>query len=221
MSAIGLLAVNVGRPAPLANGVVSAIRKQRVEAGAWLALSEMNLAGDAQADLRVHGGPDKAVYAYPSEHLALWRAELGQPLDDAAPFGENLSTAGATEGDVVVGERWAWGDAVLEVCQPRWPCPKLIIYRGAEVAERLADTGRSGWYLRVLQQGRVPVDGPVEVLERPDAPTVLDCFLARTDLHHGNPARAEAVVGAPALAPQWRSHLEAGLRSVRRSRNSR
>ncbi len=218
MSAIALVAVNVGQPAALAEGVVSAIRKYRVEAGVWLALSQVNLDGDAQADLRVHGGPDKAVYAYPSEHLAIWRAELGQPLDDAAPFGENLSTAGATEGDVVLGERWAWGEAVLEVCQPRWPCPKLIIYRGAEVAERLVDTGRSGWYLRVLQQGRVPVDGPVEVLERPEAPSILECFRARTDLHHGDPARAGAVVGTPALAAQWRSHLEAGLRTRRRSR---
>jgi len=219
MNRIELVAVNVGRPAPLDDKVVSAIRKQGVAAGTWLALSDVNLAGDAQADLRVHGGPDKAVYAYPSEHLSVWRAELGQPLEGAAPFGENLSTTGAAEGDVVVGERWAWGDAVLEVCQPRWPCPKLVIYRGIEVAERLAETGRSGWYLRVLQQGRVPVDGPIEVLERPDAPTILNCFLARTDLRHGDPGRAEAVVDAPGLAPQWRNHLEAGLRSVRRSRS--
>ena len=216
MIRIELVAVNVGRPAPLNDKVVSAIRKQPVAAGTWLALSDVNLAGDAQADLRVHGGPDKAVYAYPSEHLPVWRAELGQTLDEAAPFGENLSTTGAAEGDVVVGERWAWGEAVLEVCQPRWPCPKLVIHRGVEVAERLADTGRSGWYLRVLQPGRVPVDGPIEVLDRPDGPSILDCFLARTDLHHGDPGRAEAVVDAPALAPQWRNHLEAGLRSVRR-----
>ena len=220
MTAIELLAVNVGRPAPLADGVVSAIRKQRVEAGAWLALSEVNLAGDAQADLRVHGGPDKAVYAYPSEHLPWWRDQLRQPLAEDAPFGENLSTAGATEAEVVVGERWAWGAAVLEVCQPRWPCHKLILHRdGPKAAELLCDTGRSGWYLRVLQQGRVPVDGPIEVLERPEAPTVLDCFLARTDLHHSNPTRAEAVIGAPALAEQWRKHLEAGLRSLSRPRS--
>ncbi len=218
MSTIELLAVNVGRPAPLADGVVSAIRKHRVAAGTWLELTEINLAGDDQADRRVHGGPDKAVYAYPSEHLEIWRAELGQPLDEAGPFGENLSTAGATEGDVVIGERWAWGDAVLEVCQPRWPCPKLIIYRGGGAAERLAETGRSGWYLRVLRTGRVPVDGPIEVVERPTTPTVLDCFLARTDLHHGDPARAAQVVGTQALAPQWRSHLEASLRSLSRPR---
>ena len=218
MEPIRLLAVNVGRPAPLGDGVTSAIRKQRVPAGTRLRLSSVTLEGDAQADLRVHGGRDKAVYAYPSEHLPAWRQELGQPLDQPAPFGENLSTAGATEADVVVGERWAWGDALLEVSQPRWPCHKLILHRGTAVAaELLVDSGRSGWYLRVLEEGRVPADGPAEVVDRPDAPTVLDCLLARTDLHHGDPARAEQVVSTPALAAQWRTHLEAGLRSLRRA----
>lgn len=210
---IELRAVNVGLPAPLAEGVTSAIAKHRVPAGSWLDLSSVNLDGDAQADLRVHGGPDKAVYAYPSEHLPGWRAELGQALDEAAPFGENLSTVGATEAGVLIGERWAWGHAVLEVCQPRWPCHKLIAYRGGtEAAERLVETGRCGWYLRVIHEGRVPVDGPIEVLERGHGPTVFDCLLARTDLHHDDPARAREVVEAPALAQQWRRALQVGLR---------
>jgi MOSC domain-containing protein YiiM len=204
-------------PGPIGGGVVSAIGKQRVSPGTWLHLSSVNLDGDRQADLRVHGGPDKAVYAYPSEHLPWWRQQLGQPLDEPAPFGENLSTEGATEADVVVGERWRWGDAVLEVCQPRWPCHKLIRHRGTQhAAERLVETGRCGWYLRVLEEGRVPVDGPIEVLERPDGPSVLDCLRARTDLHDGNSATVETVVTTPALADQWRKHLETGLRSHRR-----
>ena len=212
---IGIAAVNVGRPAPLAKGVRSAIGKHRVAAGTWLQLSAVNLEGDDQANRRVHGGPEKAVYAYPSEHLTTWRAELAQPVDDEAPFGENLSTVGVTEAEVVVGERWAWGEAVLQVCQPRWPCQKLILHRGSpDVAERMCDTGRSGWYLRVLQEGRVPVDGPVEVLERPDEPTILDCFLARSDLHHDDPARALRVIASPSLSPQWRSSLQAGLRRL-------
>ena len=219
MDRIDLFAVNVGRPARLAEGVRSAIAKQRVPAGTWLQLAGGNLAGDAQADRRVHGGPDKAVYAYPSEHLPVWRAELGQPLDEAAPFGENLSTAGVTEATVVVGERWEWGDAVLEVCQPRWPCHKLILHRGGvpAVADRLVETGRSGWYLRIIREGEVPVDGPITVLERPAEPSILDCVLARTDLHNGDPTRAERVVAAPALSQQWRRNLRAGLRSRPRS----
>lgn len=216
MERIELLAVNVGQPEPLSERVTSSIRKRRVAAGTSLRLSTTNLAGDAQADLRVHGGPDKAVYAYPSEHLPWWRDQLGQPLAEDAPFGENLSTAGATEAEVVVGERWAWGEAVLEVCQPRWPCHKLILHRGGpDAAELLCDTGRSGWYLRVLQEGEVPVDGPAEVLERPDGFTVRDCLLARRDLQHGRLRRAEQVLASPALAQQWRDRLEAGLRALR------
>ena len=211
---IRLVTVNVGKPAPLGGGVTSAIRKQTVSPGTWLDLSSVNLAGDQQADLRVHGGPDKAVYAYPSEHLPAWRSDLGQPLADPAPFGENLSTEGVTEGVVVIGERWRWGDAVLEVCQPRWPCHKLIRHRGTQLAaELLVDTGRCGWYLRVLEEGRVPVDGPIEVLERPEGPSVLDCLRARTTLHDGDPALAERIVTTPALADQWRTHLESGLRA--------
>ena len=218
MEPLRLLAVNVGRPAPLGEGVTSAIRKQRVPPGSMLRLSTVNLEGDAQADLRVHGGPDKAVYVHPSEHLEAWRRDLGQDLDGPAPFGENLSTAGATEADVVVGERWAWGDAVLEVSQPRWPCHKLILYRGTpDAAQLLVDTGRSGWYLRVVQEGTVPVDGPIEVLGRPEGPSILDCMRARTELHHGRPDLAAQVVGAPALAAQWRAHLQAGLRTRRRA----
>ncbi len=212
-----MVAVNVGLPASLGDDVTSSIAKRRVAAGTRLRLSSVNLEGDAQADLRVHGGPDKAVYVYPSEHLPGWRRDLDQPLDEPAPFGENLLTEGATEAEVVVGERWAWGDAVVEVSQPRWPCHKLIRHRGTrEAAQLLVETGRCGWYLRVVQEGTVPVDGPIYVLDRPDGPSVLDCLRARTQLHDGDPDLARRVVGTSALAEQWRSHLEAGLR--RRSR---
>ncbi len=151
--------------------VTSGIAKQPVTAE-FLWLGTLNLEGDAQADLEVHGGPDKAVYAYASEHLPAWAAELGQELGPA-PFGENLSTRGGTEDDVCIGDRWFWGDAVLEVCQPRSPCYKLAMYRGRGDMTRLfRQSGRSGWYLRVLQPGRVPVAGPVRVEPHPVGATV-------------------------------------------------
>jgi hypothetical protein len=108
VEAIGIAQVNVGVPRLLAHRdgerVYSAIAKQPVAPGTVLWLSSGNLAGDAQADLSVHGGPDKAVYAYPSEHLPVWAEELGAPLGDAA-FGENLSTRGVLESDVRIGDR--------------------------------------------------------------------------------------------------------------------
>ena len=151
--------------------ITSGIAKRPVTAE-YLMLDRLNLEGDAQADLEVHGGPDKAVYAYPSEHLPKWSAELGQALGPA-PFGENLSTAGGTEDDVCIGDRWYWGDAVLEVCQPRSPCFKLSMHRGrADIGRLLRKSNRTGWYLRVLEPGRVPVAGPIRVEPHPMGATV-------------------------------------------------
>src|SRR3954464_5000654 len=124
--------VNVGGPQVLGEQdpqrIYSAIAKQPVANGTVLWLSLFNLAGDSQADLSVHGGPDKAMYAYPSEHLPAWSAELDEPLG-SAPFGENLSTTGVLESDVNIGDVWQWGGAYLQVCQPRSPCFKLALHR--------------------------------------------------------------------------------------------
>lgn len=129
-------------------------------------LDSVNLEGDGQAELDVHGGPDKAVYAYSSENEATWSQELGEDLGPAA-FGENLTTEGCSEDDVCIGDRWEWGDALLEVCQPRWPCYKLTMYRGrADIGRLMRANGRTGWYLRVLRTGRVPVAGPITVVAR-------------------------------------------------------
>ncbi len=175
MEKIELDSVNVGMPQYLGQHrgrpVTSGITKQPVS-GDYLWLDRLNLEGDGQADLKVHGGVDKAVYAYPSEHLPAWSAELDEALGPAA-FGENLTTAGGTEDDVCIGDRWFWGDAVLEVCQPRSPCYKLAIHRGrGDIGRRLRESGRAGWYLRVLEPGRVPVAGPIAVEPHPMGATV-------------------------------------------------
>ena len=210
---IHLRSVNVSLPKPLGRHrgsvVRSGIDKQRVPAGTWLALTNVNLAGDAQADLEVHGGPDKAVYAYPVEHLPAWSDELGQAGLGPAAFGENLTTEGVTEADVFIGDVWAWGEARLQVCQPRWPCYKLALHRQTpEVGPRMRATGRTGWYLRVLEPGRVPVDGPVSVVERhPAALSVLDAHWAMVDRHLVGRELVEAVAGLAVLADEWRLPL--------------
>ena len=118
--------VNVSGPRPLGrpgSRIMSSIAKERVN-DEHLALSVLNLDGDDQSDREVHGGVDKAVYAYPCEHLAGWAVDLDQPLladSPTAPFGENISTIGATEDDVCIGDVWRWGTAVLQVAQPRCP----------------------------------------------------------------------------------------------------
>jgi MOSC domain-containing protein YiiM len=211
---IGLVTVNVGTPSVLAEThrgerVWSGIRKQPVAASAVLWLSTVNLSGDGQADLAVHGGPDKAVYAYPSEHLGPWREELGGDDLGPAPFGENLGTAGVLERDVGIGDVWAWGGATLQVCQPRWPCFKLALHRGtAEIQARMRASGRTGWYLRVLEPGEVTAAGPIEVREPdPAGVTVHDAHVAMSDRHLLEPDAVRAVADHPALATEWRVPL--------------
>ncbi len=124
-----------------------------------------NIEGDEQADLKVHGGPDKAVYCYPSEHYSSWQAELGRSLDFGL-FGENLTTAGLFEDLLHVGDVLAVGGAVLQVSQPRLPCFKLGIRLGdQQMVRRFLKSGRSGFYCRVLQEGHIERDQSVEVIE--------------------------------------------------------
>jgi len=210
---ITLLSVNVALPEYLGqyrgHRITSGIAKRPVT-GESLWLDHLNLEGDGQADLESHGGPDKAVYAYPSEHLPTWSAELGQDLGPAA-FGENLSTAGGTEDDVCIGDRWHWGDAVLEVCQPRTPCFKLAIHRRrGDIGRLLRQSGRTGWYLRVLEPGRVPVAGPVRVEPHPVGATVAVVHEA------ARPGAApleviEALLSVDPLALEWKLALAARL----------
>lgn len=208
--------MNVGTPRLLADRdgerVYSAIAKEPVPDGTTLWLSEGNLAGDAQADLRVHGGSDKAIYAYPAEHWEAWAADLGETVG-AAAFGENLSTRGALEAQVGIGDKWQWGQALMQVCQPRWPCFKLSLHRRrADVQVRMRETGRTGWYLRVLEPGEVVVGSPLDVVERDSAGlTVADAHSAMSDRHLEDRALVEALASHAALATRWREPLRERL----------
>ena len=213
---IDVLSVNVGVPAPLGHRqgvkVYSAIGKRPVATGTTMWLSLFNLAGDGQADLSVHGGADKAVYCYPSEHLAPWEEELGEELGPA-PFGENLSTAGVLEGDVCIGDRWRWDQAVIEVCQPRWPCFKLALYRQrADIQIRMRANGRTGWYLRVVEPGEVTVGSTIEVIEADPAKlSIYDAHRAMSDRHLSERDLIERLAQHESLASEWRTPLNERL----------
>ena len=130
-------------------------------------LRRLNLDGDRQADLRVHGGPEKAVYAYPSEFYELWSRE--RPELDLGPgaFGENLTTEGLLDGDVSVGDRFRVGTAELVVTQPRLPCFKLGIRMGRdEFVTEFLERGLLGFYLAVAREGEVAAGDPIVELER-------------------------------------------------------
>jgi MOSC domain-containing protein YiiM len=125
-----------------------------------------NLAGDGQADRRVHGGIDKAVLAYSADHYRSWEAELGFELPPGA-FGENLTAAGLCENEVCLGDVWLIGSVRLEVSQPRLPCWKLARHWQHKLLPKLVvQTGRSGWYLRVITTGVIEAGMPIELQER-------------------------------------------------------
>ncbi|SFI06805.1 MOSC domain-containing protein YiiM [Amycolatopsis regifaucium] len=205
--------------------VYSAIAKSRVESSS-LELGEINLAGDDQADRTVHGGVDKAVYVYPATHYTAW-SEQGFPVV-AGDFGENASVTGADEYDVRVGDVWAWGDALVQVSQPRTPCFKLAMKTGRkDVIPAMIDSGRSGWYLRVLRTGEVvPTSGHMTLEERdPVNPTIAEVYVASftnvtqldDDRRAAYWALLDRVLAAPALSRQYRD----GLESAKRRREDR
>jgi MOSC domain-containing protein YiiM len=212
--------VNVGVPrAVQVNGetIVTAIWKSPVEGR--VPLQGVNLHGDDQADRSVHGGPDKAVYAYGAEDTEWWEAELGRPLGPGA-FGENLTVRGIPVSEALIGERWALGGAVLEVAQPRLPCFKLGLRMGdPRFPQRFAAAGRPGAYLRVVSEGDIGAGDPIEVVSRP-AHGVTSAIVSRAILRE--PELLAAAVQAPELPGELRSWMEvraAARRYVRRRRS--
>jgi len=178
---VQVISVNVGLPRRVEwNGEVveTAIFKEPVSGE--VRVGRLNLEGDRQADLTVHGGVEKAVYAYPSEHYALWREELAADLPWGA-FGENLTVAGLTEGEVHIGDRLRVGSAELVVTQPRMPCFKLAVKFGRmDIVKRFQQSGRSGFYLAVAREGTVTAGSPISVVARePAGPTVAEVVARR------------------------------------------
>ena len=159
-----LVSVNVGRPRPVDTGrrvVLSAIWKRPVEGR--VAVRGVNVEGDGQADRSVHGGPDKAVYAYAAEETRAWEDELGRSLGSSA-FGENLTVEGLDVSGALLGERWRVGTTLLEVAQPRLPCFKLGLKMGDPAfVRRFARASRPGAYLRIVEEGEIGAGDAVDV----------------------------------------------------------
>src|SRR4051794_26126391 len=164
-----LVSVNVGLPREVRTGkrvILTAIWKDPVQGR--VPVAGVNLRGDDQADRSVHGGPDKAVYAYALEDVEWWGGRRGAALGPRA-FGENLTTAGVDVSGARIGERLAVGSTLLEVCQPRLPCFKLGLRHGDPTFPRtFGFAGRPGAYLRILEEGEIGAGDAVEVVERPD-----------------------------------------------------
>lgn len=213
MDVMRVVSVNVGLPRTVrwkGRDVTTGIFKQPVEGR--IPLRRLNFDGDRQADLSVHGGPAKAVYAYPVEHYAFWREQLGEEVS-LGSFGENLTVEGMPlEAEAAVGDRFRTGTAELVVTQPRLPCYKLgLRFDREDLVKRFLASGRTGYYLAVELEGEVGAGDRVEMLAPhpariPVAEITRVFARARDDF-----ATIERLLAIDALPDDWRSYFEKKL----------
>ena len=164
-----LLSVNVGLPREIAwRGRIVTTSIWKAPANCRVVVRALNVDGDQQSDLTVHGGPDKAVYIYPSEHYAFWRTELSDMELTWGAFGENFTTEGLLESKVMIGDRLRIGSAEFEITQPRLPCYKLGIRFGRDdMIKRFLRSRRTGFYLAVRREGEVGAGDSIVIESRP------------------------------------------------------
>src|SRR5205085_8489869 len=204
-----VLSVNVGLPRAVAwkgRTVVTGIFKEPV--AGRVAIRWLNLEGDRQADLTVHGGPEKAVYAYPAEYYSFWREQFPEMELPWGMFGENLTIEGLLDENVHIGDRFQVGSADLVVTQPRLPCYKLGLKFGRDdILKRFLQSGLTGFYFAVLKEGDVAAGDPIRLLHRDeDQVKVADITrLYRKDKHNVDLLRR--VVTAKALPESWREYF--------------
>lgn len=207
---IGILdSVRIGRPRHLDQPEpwVTAFHKAAVSGR--VRASSTGLTGDGQADLTVHGGPDKAICVYAGEHYAAWQREIGHEPYGPGWFGENFTLRGLLEPDVAIGDVFRVGSALLQVSQPRSPCSKLARrWNRPDMVKRVVESGRTGWYLRVLEAGDVGAGDEVERIER--AYSHLTVTAANRAMYGDASAPdvetlVRELAACPALSAAWRN----------------
>ncbi|MGH7994953.1 MAG: MOSC domain-containing protein [Opitutaceae bacterium] len=207
-----LATVLTGRAVPYTRpGSRSAIDKRPVDGP--VKVTKLGLDGDEQGDRVAHGGPDKAVLMYAFEHYAIWREELGPRLILDAPgaFGENLSAVGLTERNACLGDLLRIGGALLEISQPRQPCWKLADRFGVpDMALRVAAKRRTGWYLRILEEGLIASGDGVSLTSRPFPAWPIRRLIELLEPHPVDRNELNAALALP-LVPGWRKPVEARL----------
>jgi len=214
-----IVSLNIGLPRDVVwhgRTVTTGIFKEPV--AGRVALRRLNLDGDRQADLSVHGGPFKAVYCYPVEHYAPWTEELGGGALPMGAFGENLTTEGLDEDDVHIGDEFSIGTARVVVTQPRMPCYKLgIRFQDDGMVKRFLASRRTGFYLAVVREGDLGAgDAIVPAGEDPQRLRVADItrlYVARA-FDRDDVATAEKALEVAALPESWKEYLRDRLADV-------
>ena len=177
-----------------------------------LHVTRLNFEGDEQSDLTVHGGLEKAVYAYPSEHYPLWRQELSEVDLPWAAFGENITTEGLDE-DVRISDRFRIGTAQFIVTQPRMPCYKLGIHLGRQdVLRQMLRTGRTGFYFAVTTEGEVGPGDAIELIERSKEDVTVKDIVKLFTVESKNQELLRRAIGSTILPESWKHYFREKLR---------
>ncbi|MEO5578310.1 MAG: MOSC domain-containing protein [Sphingomicrobium sp.] len=213
MTAATLLSIQIGRIAPLGpDGVPSGFVKSA--ANGAIKVTSLGLAGDEQADLTVHGGPEKAVYAYPAVHHRAWAVDFPHHADlfVAGGVGENLTIEGWTEADVCVGDIHRIGSARLQVCQPRQPCSKFALrFDDKTLPKAMVRNGCAGWYYRVIEHGMIRAGDPVQLAERPNPGFGFDRLVEIVNFGKASLDELTAMAEMAGLAGRLRARAQAAL----------
>jgi len=210
MSDAFLLSVQTGRAAPLGPGDVPSAFVKTARQG-QVAVTRLGLEGDEQADLAVHGGPEKAVYAYAAAHYPQWASEFPQLAAQfgGGAMGENLTVAGLEESGICVGDVHQAGSALLQVCQPRQPCFKFALrHNNKYLPKAMVRNGFSGWYYRVLRVGQLQAG---DILTLKDRPNPDFAFTRLVEIIYRGKATTEEIhrmAELEGLASQWRSRAK-------------
>ena len=208
-----VISVNVGQPREVlwhGEKVITGIFKE--PAAGRIAVRRLNLDGDRQADLTVHGGPDKAVYAYPAEHYAFWREQFPEMKLPWGMFGENLTITGLFEDAVHIGDQFQVGTAHLRVTQPRLPCYKLGIKFGREdMLKRFLLSGLTGFYFAVLKEGEVAAGDPISLLHRDEHQVRVSGITRLYHLDKRNVELLRRVLEVESLPHNWRKYFQERL----------
>jgi MOSC domain-containing protein YiiM len=214
-----LISVNVGLPRDVpwqGKVVTTGIFKQPVNSP--LMLGALNLDGDLQADLSVHGGVDKAVYAYPAEHYDYWRGEL--PDMDLPPgmFGENFTVEGLFEERVLIGDRFRIGEAEVIVTQPRLPCYKLGVKFGrADMVKRFLASRRTGFYFAVLREGTVEAGNAIELIRREEESVSVADITRVYAFEKDDLQTIKRAIKVAALPESWKDYFQKQIEKMNRA----
>ena len=210
-----LISLNVGLPRVVeSNGepVVTGIFKEPLTGPVML--RTLNLDGDRQADLRVHGGISKAVYAYPVEHYEFWKKELPEMELPYGMFGENFTTEGLLEDTLNVGDRFRIGEAELMVTEPRLPCYKLGIKFGrSDILRRFLQSRRTGFYFAVVREGEVEAGDEIKLLSRDGNDITIADITRLYAFEKNNVETLRRVVKLEALSESWREYFQKQLQN--------